>query len=104
MDPQARDAAPVGVFVARGIAPEAACRAGPRLANHQLADLPAHWIALLIYDIRRDTGHGSSEGARLDRRNGGTANDAAGDLRAAGVVDDRTLTAADDLEAPVPGD
>src|SRR5262249_35354266 len=72
------------------------------LANHQLAHLIAHRLAQLVDYIRRHAWHRAREGAGLDRLNRGAADDAAGDLRAARVVDDGAASAADHLERPVP--
>src|SRR5262249_29068055 len=102
VDPDPGNAAPVGVLVACGIAPEAARHAGPWLADHQLADLPAHRIALPVHHVLRNARDRTREGTGLDRRDSGTADDAAGNLGPAGVVDDRTFPTADDVEAPMP--
>src|SRR5207245_1943871 len=94
---------PVRVEVALAIAPESARHAGPRVADHQLADLAAHRLAFRVDDVRGNSWQRARERRRAQMRDDVAAQDPARDLGAAGVVDDREATAADVLEEPVEG-
>src|SRR5688572_25135636 len=105
--PDAVSTAPVGVQVATlvgivAVVPEAAGHAGPGLPDDELADLAAHGARLVVDDVRVHAGTGAAERAGLDRRPGRAADDAAGDLGPAGVIDDRATGFADGAEVPPP--
>ena len=89
--PNIRPARPVGFDVAGIVLPEAARPADPRRADHQLADASSHGPPLFIDDVGRHARAGSGEGAGLERQQRIAHHDAAGDLGAAGVVDDRRI-------------
>ncbi len=102
MHPHPRPARPVGVEIALPVAPEAARHADPRRANDQLADLVAHGVARGVDHVGGHAGAGRGECRRLQRQDGVAHDDAAADLRAAGVVDDRPPPLTHDVEQPQP--
>src|SRR5919198_3032302 len=101
--PDVLPARPVGLLVACRVLPEALRHAGPWRRHDQLTDLAAHGPARLVKDVGGHAGDEPREGARLDGRDRETAEDPAGDLRPAGVVDDRQARLADVLEEPPVG-
>src|SRR5206468_10220139 len=103
VDPDARPARPVRLLVALRVFPEALRHAGPRRLHDQLAHLAANGLAVLAEALGRHPRDGPGERARLDRRDWEAAQDAAGDLRAARVVDDRQARLARVLEEPAVG-
>src|SRR5258706_4244386 len=104
--PDAGPATPVGrevaAIVAGAVLPEAACHPRPGPPDHELAHRAAHGPPVLVDDVGVHARHRSDERARLDRRPGGAADDAAGDLGAAGVIDDGAARLADVAEVPPP--
>src|SRR5690606_27861293 len=100
--PDAGEAVPVRVEVALAVAPEAARHADPRLPDDQLADGPAHGLAVLVHHVRVHPDDRAGEGAGLERRQERPADDPAGDLGATGVVQDRLAAFEDVLEEPAP--
>ncbi len=103
MHPHVGKARPVSFLVPFRIAPETARHADPGLAQHQFAHRPAQGPALIIHDVRRHAGQRAGEGARFERRQDVAGKNAAGSLRAAGVIDDRQPSAADGVKEPQPG-
>ena len=101
--PDAREAPPVGVEVALGVAPDAARHAGPRLRADELADLAAQRAARRVVDVHRHAEQRPSERAGLVRQVRRRAEEAGRDLGAARDVHDRPRPAADALEEPQPG-
>src|SRR5207248_10000372 len=53
VDPEAREAAPIGRHVALAVTPEAARHARPGLADHELADLAPDALPVLVHDVGR---------------------------------------------------
>src|SRR4029077_2906360 len=106
VDPYALEARPIRLEVAAilrlPISPEPARHARPGLANDELADRAAHRSTVLVDDVGVHARAWPDERARLDRRPRRASEDAARDLGAAGVVDDRAARLADVAEIPPP--
>src|SRR6266699_4033272 len=85
VDPDVGDAPPVRRQVVLGGVPEAPCHAWPRLPHDELAHRAAHGTTTLVDYIRRDAGHRSGEGRRLERCPGRAAEQSPGYFSAAGV-------------------
>src|SRR5437899_861041 len=100
MNPNIRHARPIGLFVALCVTPESAGHAGPRRADRELAHLTPHRPTLFVENVGGNSRHRPGKRARLDRENRQGADDAAGDLGPARIVDDRTAPTADLLEVP----
>src|SRR5690349_11507765 len=94
---------PVGLDVALRVAPEAACHPWIGGAKNQFAHAAAHRLPLLICHVGSDTWDSAGERAWFERLNRGAANNATGNLGAAGVIDDGALAATDMLKEPLPG-
>src|SRR6185295_17932256 len=101
VDPDVGPAGPVRLLVALRILPEAGRHAGPGLGDDELTYLSADGPAVVAEALRCHARDRTGERARLDRRDGEAAQNAAGDLGAAGVVDDRNLRLARVLEEPL---
>ena len=104
VDPQPGDPAPVRLEVAlvAGLGPEAAGHPGPRGAEGELADRAADRPARIVDDVGGHPDARAVEARRPDGSEQRAADDPAGDLGPARVVDDRQAPAADDVEAPAP--
>ena len=101
--PDIREAAPVGRQVLLRIAPEPPRHAGPRLANDEFAEGTAQRAAPpRVRDVGGDPGHGAGERGRLERRPRRAAEDTAGALGAARVIDEGDAFLTRDAEVPPP--
>ena len=104
--PGPRQPAPVRVQVALAVrgrpAPETPRHPRPRRPDRQLADLVDDRAPTGIDDLRRHPDARSVERCRADRAEGRRADDPAGDLGPAAVVDDRQASFAHGLEEPRP--
>src|SRR6266853_4179657 len=87
VDPHIGKAIPVSLHIAIAIAPEAASHARPRVADHELADLAPHRLALGVDHVRRDPRNWTGERAWPEVRDDVAAQDPARYLGAARVVD-----------------
>ncbi len=103
MHPHVVKAAPVRLEIALGVTPKPARHAGPRVAEHQLADLTSHRPPVGIHDVRGHPRQRSGERACAQVCDHVAAQDPAGDLGPARVVDDRDAPATDRPEEPVEG-
>src|SRR5437773_2006652 len=102
VDPDAREARPVGLDVAIRVTPEATRHARQRLADDELADDATDRHAVRADDVRGDADVRTTEGARPDGRQQVAGDDPAGHLGPAAVVDDWTAAPADLAEEPPP--
>src|SRR5258705_12162930 len=94
---------PVGFEIAFLLPPEAAGHADPRLLDDELPYLAGFYrLSVLIENVDIHSGTRSRERARLNRQQRIAHQNAAGDLGAAGVVDDRGFAVTDFLEQPPP--
>src|SRR6266508_3197162 len=93
---------PVCVEVALGIAPEATCHPGERLAADELADVARadERPAFRIDHVHRHAEVRASQRTRLDRDRRRGREEAGAYLRPTGAVDDWTAAAANLLEEP----
>src|SRR5262249_4202354 len=101
--PDAGPPRPVRLEIALRVAPEPRGHAGPGPRHDELAHFAADGPALLAVALGRHARDGAVERTGLDRRDGKRREDAAGDLGAARVVDDRHALLADVLEEPAVG-
>ena len=102
MHPNVRKARPIGVDITLPIFPEAARHSDPRLADHQLANLAAHRFSIFIDNVRCHSREWPGKRARFHRCEHVAHENAARNLRAAGIIYDRQLSAPDILEQPHP--
>src|SRR4029079_12100556 len=100
VDPDAGQAAPVGLDVALAILPEAAGHARLRSPDHQLADLAPERSSFGVHDVGRGADARSADTRRVDRGEQVAPHDPAAHLGPARVVDDRESPAADFAEVP----
>ncbi|MNQ85872.1 hypothetical protein D3C85_1010480 [compost metagenome] len=101
--PGFREAVEVRVLVALRFLPEAVGHADPWLVQRQFAQCLLHRQALAVADLSRHSRHAAVEGHRGNRLDQHIGQDAAADLGAAGIVDDRITALANGIEQPQPG-
>src|SRR5215475_7260354 len=68
VDPDIWESTPIGLQIALRILPKSARHTDPRLADDELANLPAYRSSFFIHHIGVDARHGSGKSARLERR------------------------------------
>ena len=100
--PDVGKALPVRGQILVWIAPKPSRHPGPRPADDELADGPAQGTPRCIRHVRRNPRDRARECRWLERRPGRAAEDAAGALGAAGVIDERRALFTHHVEIPPP--
>ena len=100
--PSVRPTRPVTIDVTLRVSPKSARHSDPRFANDQFADFAADGFPIFIYYIRRHAGQRTGKSARFHWREDVAHDDATGDFRATGIINDREFSATDVLEQPHP--
>ena len=93
---------PITLDVALRVTPKSARHSDPRFANDQFANFAAHGFSVFIDYIRGHAGQRPGKRARFHRREDVAHDDATGDFRATGIINDREFSATDVLEQPHP--
>src|SRR6266700_549317 len=102
MRPNAWETRPIRFHIALRIPPKPSCHSNPRLTNDQLPNLAAQGLSLIVYHVCSHAGQGTGKGARLQWRQNISHKNPAGDLSAAGIINDGQPSATHSMEKPQP--